>query len=259
MELINDELKAFVETRYINYNCDLSFEEAWEYYVLLPEFKLNENIYEKTENYNADVQLIVRLAAQFYINKAFQAMKIDLNDPNAAEELENGNIGTPGRVAKMWVGSDLADSTELLSGRWTKSPRIASFPNTHKQNLPITKRVDLVAVCSHHIAPFSTFFREDSYALVSYIPNKKVLGISKLQRVVDWIARRGWLQEDLCYKIFKEISEVAETESVYVKLYNVSHTCESLRGSQTRDGAFTTEYFGGEFNDPEIRKQIRNE
>jgi GTP cyclohydrolase I len=184
-------------------------------------------------------------------------MKINLDDPNTTEEINEGNIGTPGRLAKMWVGSGLDDSTELLSGRWTKPPRIANFPNDHNQKLPITKRVDLVSCCSHHIAPFSSFFREDAYAIVSYIPNEKVLGISKLQRVVDWIARRGWLQESLTKKIYDIISEVAETESVYVKLVDISHTCESLRGSQTRDGAFTTEYYGGEFNDPDIRREVR--
>jgi len=254
MKIYNDDLKEFIFDRYKG---SLDFEEAYEMYVLLPEFNLNENILDKTDLYDTDVQTVVQLATQYYLTKAFEAMKINLDDANTTECAAEGNIGTPGRLAKMWVGSDLSDSSELLSGRWTNPPRMASFPNTHKQKLPITKRVDLVSCCSHHIAPFSSFFRDDAYAVVSYIPDKKVLGISKLQRVVDWIARRGWLQEDLCRTIFEEISKVAETESVYVKLHNISHTCESLRGSQTQDGAFTTEYYGGEYNDPEIRRQIQ--
>jgi len=255
MTVINAEVQEFVEQRYRGTR---AFEDAWSIYEELPTFKLNENIYENVKEFDDDVQLIVRLVTQYYLTAAFKAMKIDLNDPNTMEELSCGNIGTPGRVAKMWVGSNSSDDAELLSGRWSKPPRIASFPNTHKQKLPITKRVDLVAVCSHHIAPFSTFFRDDAYAIVSYIPDKKVLGISKLQRVVDWIARRGWLQEDLTQEIFKAVSTAAETESVYVKLANVSHTCESLRGSQAKDGSFTTEYYGGEFNDPEIRREVRD-
>jgi GTP cyclohydrolase I len=254
MEIINDDLKEFCRVRYEG---SMPFEEAFDMYVLLPEFDLNQNILDHTKNYNDDIQQIVRLVTQYYLTLTFKAMKINLSDPNTMEEVNDGNIGTPGRLAKMWVGSGLDDSTELLSGRWTKPPRMVSFPNTHKQRLPITKRVDLVSCCSHHIAPFSSFFREDAYAIVSYIPDKKVLGISKLQRVVDWIGRRGWLQEDLCRVIFEEISKVAETESVYVKLVNISHTCESLRGSQTQDGAFTTEYYGGEFKDPDIRREIR--
>jgi len=255
MEIINDDIKLFVENRYKG---SIPFEEAWKLYLEIPEFRLNQNVFEVTEVYNQEVQLIVRLVTQYHLTAAFKAMKIDLKDANTTEELSEGNIGTPGRVAKMWVGSSLSDDAELLSGRWTKPPRIASFPNTHKQKLPITKRVDLVAVCSHHIAPFSSFFRDDAYAIVSYIPDKKVLGISKLQRVVDWIARRGWLQEELTQEIFKAVSEAAETESVYVKLANISHTCESLRGSQAKDGSFTTEYYGGEFNDPDIRREVRD-
>jgi GTP cyclohydrolase I len=252
------ELTEFLEPRYNRLGFDLTFETAFRAYLEMPDFNLNENVFEKDSYiFSVEIQAIVRLATQFYLTKTFQAMKINLNDPNTMEDLNDGNIGTPGRLAKMWVGSDLSDATELLSGRWTKPPRIASFPNTHEKNLPITKRVDLVSCCSHHIAPFSSFFREDAYAIISYIPNKRVLGISKLQRTVDWIARRGWLQEDLCKTIYDEISGVAETTSVYVRLNNISHTCESLRGSQTQDGAFTTEYYGGAFNDPETRKEIR--
>jgi GTP cyclohydrolase I len=157
----------------------------------------------------------------------------------------------------MWTGNGLDDPTELLSGRWSKRPRIASFPNEHHKEIPITKRVDIVAVCSHHMAPFSTKFREDAYAVISYIPGERVLGISKLQRIVDWVARRGWVQEELCMQIYEEVSKAAETESVYVRLYNLVHTCESLRGAQSEDGAFTTEYYGGAFDNPETRKQVK--
>ena len=91
---------------------------------------------------------------------------------------------------------------------------------------------------------------------ISYIPDEWVLGISKLQRLADWISQRGWLQEELTQDIFNEIAEVAETKSVYVKLNNVVHTCESLRGAKSKDGAFTSEYYGGAFKDPEIRRQV---
>lgn len=255
-------LKDFVYARFKDTDSDIPFVDLFDAYLNLPDFNINENINDVIAEqdhpslYNAGVQQIVRLATQFFLRKTFRAMKINLDDPNTLEKEEDGNIGTPGRLAKMYIGSNLSDSTELLSGRWTNRPRMASFPNTHKQTIPITKRVDLVACCSHHTAPFSSFFREDAFAIVSYIPDEKVLGISKLQRTVDWVARRGWLQEDLTRVIYEEVSKVAETDSVYVKLYNISHTCESLRGSQTQDGAFTTEYYGGDFDDPEIRKEI---
>ena len=95
---------------------------------------------------------------------------------NVTEDESFGNIGTPGRIIKMWTGAGLHDDRELLSGRWSKKPRLAKFPNTHDTHIPITKRVDLTAVCSHHMAPFSTTFREDAYAVISYIPADFVSG-----------------------------------------------------------------------------------
>lgn len=100
-------------------------------------------------------------------------------------------------------------------------------------------------------------FRDDAYAIISYIPEDKILGISKLQRIVDWVARRGHLQEGLTQAIYEEVCAVAETENVYVKLCNIVHTCESLRGSQAKDGSFTSEYYGGEFSDAEKRKEVQ--
>jgi len=100
-------------------------------------------------------------------------------------------------------------------------------------------------------------FRDDSYAIISYIPEDKILGISKLQRIVDWVARRGHLQEGLTQMIYEEVSAAAETANVYVKLCNLVHTCESLRGSQSKDGTFTSEYYGGEFENFENRKEVQ--
>lgn len=228
-----------------------NFTKYFNEYKSIEDFKISENIWEKDSGISEEAHFIMRCIAEYHFINFFKAMKIDMNDPNVS-----GKKGTPYRVVKMYTGSGLEDDTELLCGRWSKPPRIASFPNTHKSKFPITKRIDVTAVCSHHTAPFSTKFREDAYAIVSYIPDKKVLGISKLQRVVDNIARRGHLQEELTQKIYEAVSKVAETDSVYVKLVNISHTCESLRGTQSADGAFTSEYYGGDYEDPELRKQV---
>ncbi|NPA87392.1 MAG: GTP cyclohydrolase I FolE, partial [Epsilonproteobacteria bacterium] len=103
------------------------------------------------------------------------------------------------------------------------------------------------AVCSHHFAPFSTKFSHKAKVVIAYIPDKYVLGISKLQRVVRYIAQRGWLQEDLTRAIYNEISKTAQTKDVYVKLKNIKHSCEFLRGALSESEGFTTEYFGGKF------------
>lgn len=256
MEALIDYVKVRYYDKFGLYRDD--FELQYESYQNIKNFKANENIWETGQTISEEVHYIMRLCTQYYFEQAFKAMKIDIiNDPNLYEDSSTGNIGTAGRLAKVYCGADLHDDTELGCGRWAKPPRIATFPNEQTKALPITKRIDLVSNCSHHTIPFSTMFRNDSYAIVSYIPNKKVLGISKLQRVVDHIARRYWLQEDLTLAIYKAVSEAAETKDVYVKLNNIVHGCESLRGSQSKDGAFTSEMYGGKFEDPEIRKEIK--
>jgi len=267
-DTINDEsMKSWVLNEFPKKYSKKYFEEAWKEYQKIKAFKINENIFETNPDikYTKEVQHIVKLCTTYYLTAAFSAMKIDLTDPNVLRDKKKGNIGTPGRIAKMWVGANLSDDTELLSGRWIKSPRLASFPEDDGSDfgyplttgIPITKRVDIVAVCSHHTAPFSSMFRPDAYALISYIPDGKMLGISKLQRITDYVARRGWLQEDLTKALYKEVADAAGTPNVYVRLYNIVHNCEFLRGAQSKDGCFTSEYYGGSFKThPKIRQQV---
>lgn len=245
-EFLKDHARKLFEEQFAS----ADFESAWEKYNEMESFKISENV-ESVGGISEEVHFVMRIVTEYFFTEAFKAMKVDMNDPNVA-----GPKGTPYRITKMYTGAHLSDDDELLSGRWVKKPKMAAFPNEHNQKFPITKRVDIVSVCSHHLAPFSTLFRDDAYAIVSYIPSEKVLGISKLQRIVDWVARRGHLQEDLTNMIFKEIQEAAQTESVYVRLYGLMHTCESIRGTQSKDGAFTSEYYGGEFERIELRNQV---
>lgn len=218
----------------------------------IESFKISENIWDLKQEIDPETHYLMRLIAQSHLENVFKTLKIDLTDPNVS-----GEKGTPYRIIKMWTGAGLNDLTELMSGRWAKKAHIPKFPNTQKISIPITKRIDVTSLCSHHLAPFSTSFRPEAFAVVSYIPKDFVLGISKLQRRADHIARRGQLQEDLTIMLYNEISEIAETPDVYVKLYQLVHTCESLRGTQSKDGSFTTEYYGGAFSDPELRKQVQ--
>lgn len=253
---LDNEVKKYIKKHYITKYPEDTFEIAFNGYLGISPFCPNENVHETHGHCDDEVHYVMRLCAQYYMINVFEAMKMDLSDPNLAEDTKNGNIGTPARIVKMWTGSDTNDNNELISGRWAKKPRLARFPNTHEDYFPITKRVDLTAVCSHHAAPFSTTFREDAYAIISYIPSSYVIGISKLQRLTDWVSQRAWLQEDLTKKIYEEVCKIADTKSVYVRLVNVVHTCESLRGAKSQDGSFTSEYYGGEYNKHKIRSGI---
>ena len=249
------EVRDYVHKKYSeHFGCNASdeynrFINFFDSYQSMNSFKIDGNVFDDENGMCDEEHFIMRCVAQYYMEHVFRAMKIDLTDPNVA-----GEKGTPYRVVKMWTGADLDDDRELMSGRWMRPVRIASFPNTHEQHIPITKRVPVISVCSHHLAPFSTLFDKESFAVISYIPKDKVLGISKLSRLVTRVALRGHLQEELTRKIYQEISNIAETESVYVKLFGLKHTCELLRGSKS-EGDFTSEYYGGAFQDPEIRKQ----
>lgn len=262
MEL-NKDIISYVKEKYIlKFGTDKNFEEDLKLYQELPVFKANQNIHEiltdyskredlpdvegqfiKNKSLKYGVHWIMRCVATYYMTKVFDAMKMDLNDPNTRE---NSLLkSTPGRIIKMWCGNDPEDTTELGSARWNPEPYISTFPNTNNTRDVITKEVDIVSCCSHHFLPFSTF--DGGKAIISYIPNKYVLGISKLQRFTTWAARRFWLQEDLTQYLGEQIKRIADTEDVYVRLEGLVHGCEKFRGANSKEGNLTTEFKSGVF------------
>lgn len=249
-------MKEFIKERFDAQFPGSDFKKYYDEYSSITPFAPNGNINDNG-SISDEAHFIMRTTTQYYLTQAFRAMKIDLDDPNVSEDLSQGNIGTPGRIAKTWCSFDTHDDRELGGGRWAKRPRLASFPNTGNKTIPITKRIDLISNCSHHFIPFTTIAREDSYAIISYIPNENVLGISKLQRVADWVSQRFFLQEDLTKMLYDEVVKVAKTKSVYVGIFNAVHGCESMRGAKSNDGAFTSEYYGGAFEDIDVRNSVK--
>jgi len=247
-------LKHWYE-KYHNYE---NFEKTMNNYKNLPIFKANENVFEMGYKFDDETHFLMRMITQYFITQAFKAMKIDMNDDNIAENFNEENIGTPGRIAKIWCGKNTEDDSELGSGRWCKPPRLAKFPNIGNKSIPITKKIDIVSNCSHHFISFNTITRPDSKAIISYIPNEFVLGISKLQRITNWLSQRFWLQEALTDAIYKEVSEAAQTDSVLVAIVDAVHGCEILRGAKSKNGTFTSMSYGGKFVDIEIRNIVLN-
>lgn len=273
---ITTDAMDFVKDMYLKKFGTLeTFEENFNLYQSMPDFKACENIHEKLTDYKVEkeelldqenefvkgnsvkpeIHWIMRSFTQFYITKAFEAMKVDMKDPNIA--VNALGKGTPGRIAKTWTGNDPEDTTELLSGRWNKEPALSVFPNDgsttggEKINTEVVKRVDIVAVCSHHFLPFSTL-QEGSYAIIRYIPRDYVLGISKLQRFANWASRRGWLQEDLTNYLGKTIKRIAKTPDVKIELVNLVHSCEKFRGAEAHNGSLTTVFASGVYKDTVI-------
>jgi len=133
-------------------------------------------------------------------------------DPNAMD--------TPHRVSKAYMN-------ELLFGCFSSQPKITAFDNVDKYDGMVCQtNIRLVSLCAHHWLPFT------GVAHVAYIPteNGKVIGLSKLNRIVDWFARRAQVQENLSMQIHNYINNVCENNKGVAVLIEAGHTCCSNRG-----------------------------
>lgn len=280
---ITSKGKDWVRATYIEkFGDDSDFEENFKKAVEMDTFKACENIHEKLTNYNQEVNSLIdieseylsgnsfspklhwilRSLATYNMHQVFHSMRIDQEDPNI-----NINAllkGTPGRIVKMWMGADPEDTSELLSGRWNKEPALSVFPNDGSTtggeivDYPIEKQVDVVAVCSHHFLPFSSF-EPNARVKITYVPKRYLIGISKLQRFTNWAAKRGWLQEDLCSYIGKTIKRISGSEDVKVEMVGLVHGCERYRGASAKDGNLSTTYRSGCFKENKESKRILND
>lgn len=247
LDLLTEDCINWVQERYLKKYS--SFDMALAGYKKLKEFKISDNIFESGQNMTEQEHYVMRLVSQYYMEKVFDAMLIDKNDENVAVNEDEGNIGTAGRVIKTWTGASIYDSDELMSGRWTYEPRMASF-KSNEEKAPVFVETSLDAVCSHHFIRFGDDnFDNDSFVVVGYFPDNEFGGISKINRYVRWCATRGWLQESLTNYIGKKIKEKFKTESVYVGIFNAKHGCASFRGALDRNASTSTVFISGKFKE----------
>lgn len=190
-------------------------------------FKPNENAFERGMELTEDEHKVLRLRVEWALGLALTFGLFDMEDENI--------VDTPKRIAKMWLGDSLECDTELGGGRFSKPVRLPKFPNNDRQGHWVTKKVRLIASCSHHFVPF---FGE---ATISYKPDKFLLGISKLQRLTNYVANRFWLQEDLTMVLKQTIADAAEVPLEDVKVTIVAkHGCEMFRGVKNEHSELTT-------------------
>jgi GTP cyclohydrolase I len=151
--------------------------------------------------------MIQRLEQKFI--EVMDILRISRRDPNSNR--------TPMRIARMLV-------KELFAGRYQEPPKSTVFPNRKKVNeLIISKGITVMSVCSHHWQPIS------GDCAIGYIPNKYVLGISKLTRIVDWFCRRGQIQEELGEQIADYIESLIKPKALGVVI-RARHYCMIARG-----------------------------
>lgn len=246
-----EALDAFVRQRFFRHfgrEDEAALAAALEEYRALRPFRVNENIHESGQSLSEAAHYVMRLHTMFYMGRVLDALKIDREDPNVMEEPEQGNIGTAGRIAKMYTGAVPEDERELMSGRWNPEPRMATFPNTAENHEPVFVTTKLDAVCSHHFIRFGQDQSDaGSVVVVGYVPREKLGGISKINRFVNWCARRGWLQEDLTRYIGNKIMQTFETDSVYIGLFNLKHGCAAFRGACDSNASTSTTFVTGDF------------
>jgi GTP cyclohydrolase I len=182
----------------------------------------------------SDDEKMARISRHF--REIMLTLGLDLNDDSLS--------GTPDRVAKMYV-------KEIFSGlNPANAPDIKLFDNKYRyQEMLVEKNITFYSNCEHHFVPII------GRAHVAYISNGKVIGLSKLNRIVQHFAKRPQVQERLTVQIAQTLKDVLGTEDVAV-LIDAEHLCVSSRGIQDVNSSTVTCHYSGQFNDESVRQEF---
>ncbi|WP_237275596.1 GTP cyclohydrolase I FolE [Tenacibaculum ovolyticum] len=163
-------------------------------------------------------------------------MGLDLTDDSLS--------GTPYRVAKMYV-------KELFYGlNPANKPKLSTFQNKYGyKKMLVEQNITIDSACEHHFLPITGF------AHVAYIPKDKVIGLSKINRLVDYYARRPQVQERLVLQILNDLQDVLDTKDVIVSV-TAKHLCVSSRGIKDQSSFTTTLEYGGCFSETATRNEF---
>ena len=152
--------------------------------------------------------------------------------------------GTPNRVAKMFV-------KEIFGGlNPNKKPNSSTFDNNYKYGeMLVEKNITLYSTCEHHLLPII------GKAHVAYISNGTVVGLSKMNRIVDYFAKRPQVQERLTMQIVEELQKVLNTDDVACVI-DAKHLCVNSRGIRDTESSTVTAEYGGKFKNEETRREF---
>ncbi|MBP7389394.1 MAG: GTP cyclohydrolase I FolE [Chitinophagales bacterium] len=162
-------------------------------------------------------------------------------------DLEDDSLkGTPHRVAKMYV-------KEIFSGlNPANKPKIALFENKYRyKEMLVEKDITFYSNCEHHFVPII------GKAHVAYISNGSVIGLSKINRVVQYYAKRPQVQERLTIQIANALKEALQTDDVAVVI-DAHHLCVSSRGVQDINSSTVTSSYSGQFENESVRNEFLN-
>ena len=152
--------------------------------------------------------------------------------------------GTPNRVAKMFV-------KEIFGGlNPAKKPSASTFDNNYKYGeMLVEKNITLYSTCEHHLLPIV------GRAHIAYISSGKVIGLSKMNRIVDYYAKRPQVQERLTMQIVQELQIALNTQDVACVI-DAKHLCVNSRGIRDIESSTVTSEFGGKFKDEQTRREF---
>lgn len=158
-----------------------------------------------------------------------ETLGLDLNDDSLSE--------TPLRVAKMYVN-------EVFWGLESENfPKCTAVENKMGYNQMLVETgITVKSFCEHHLLPIV------GTATVAYIPKDKVLGLSKLNRIVEYFSRRPQIQERLTEQVFHALCHILETDNVAVMI-DARHECVSMRGVEDSNSSTATSRLGGDFKE----------
>lgn len=171
-------------------------------------------------------------------SQIMEELNLDLNDDSLK--------GTPDRVAKMFLN-------EMFYGLdYSNFPKCTAVENKMKYDEMVTvDNISMASACEHH------FVVIDGFARVSYIPNEKVIGLSKINRIVDFFAKRPQIQERLTEQIFFALQCILDTDNIAVKI-NAVHYCVKARGVKDVTSNTITTKLGGKYREPSVRNEFLN-
>lgn len=170
------------------------------------------------------------------VHNIMQTLGLDMTDDSLK--------GTPNRVAKMFVN-------EIFGGLHPdRKPKASTFDNKYKYGeMLVEKNIVVYSTCEHHLLPII------GRAHVAYISNGTVVGLSKMNRIVDYYAKRPQVQERLNIQIVRELQKVMNTEDVACVI-DAKHLCVNSRGIRDIESSTVTGEFGGAFKDPAVKREF---
>lgn len=184
----------------------------------------------------SDEEKIAKIELHF--EKIMHTLGLDLTDDSLK--------GTPHRVAKMYV-------KEIFEGLDPeKAPKASTFDNKYNYTeMLVEKDITVYSTCEHHFLPIV------GKAHVAYFSEGKVIGLSKMNRIVDYYAKRPQVQERLTMQVVKHLQKYLGTDDVACVI-DAKHLCVNSRGIKDIQSSTVTSEFGGKFKQPEVRKEFLN-